>query len=122
MILRPHVVGDVCLNAGDEIPMEFGPGVPAFRIEIAPQVPLDPTFPRSIFHVPWIAYLSAERAAGATLAREILTERTPDGGLLMTATEERLDPTNPEHARRARILAESMIACTAATRRQLSDS
>jgi hypothetical protein len=95
-----------------EIPMDFGPGVPAFRIEAAPQVPLDPTFPRSIFHVPWIVYLSAERAKGVTLAREILTERTPEGGLLMSATTDRLDPTNPEHARRARILAETLIAST----------
>jgi hypothetical protein len=30
----------------------------------------------------------------------------------MSATEERLDPMNPVHARRARILAETMIACT----------
>ena len=28
----------------------------------------------------------------------------------MTATEEQLDPTNPEHLRRARILAETMMA------------
>jgi hypothetical protein len=95
-----------------EVPVNFAPGVPAFRIEAAAQVPLDPTFPKSIFHVPWIIYLSAQRAAGVTLAPEILTERTPDGGLLMSATTERLDPMNPEHARRARILAETMIACT----------
>jgi hypothetical protein len=95
-----------------ELPMDFGPGVPAFRIEAAPQVPLDPTFPRSIFHVPWIVYLSAKYAAGVALAREILTERTPEGGLLISATTDRLDPTNPEHARRARILAETLIACT----------
>jgi hypothetical protein len=30
----------------------------------------------------------------------------------MTATTERIDPDNPEHLRRARILAETMIACT----------
>lgn len=95
-----------------ELPMDFGPGVPAFRIEAAPQVPLDPTFPRSIFHVPWIVYLSAKYAAGVALAREFLTERTPEGGLLISATTDRLDPTNPEHARRARILAETLIACT----------
>jgi hypothetical protein len=95
-----------------EVPVNFAPSVPAFRIEAAAQVPLDPTFPESIFHVPWIIYLSAQRAAGVTLAPEILTERTPDGGLLMSATTERLDPMNPEHARRARILAETMIACT----------
>ena len=95
-----------------KVPIDFGPAVSAFRIEGAPQVPLDPTFPKSAFQVPWIIYLSAERAAGVTLARDILTERTPDGGLLASATTERLDPTNPEHVRRARILAEMMIACT----------
>ena len=95
-----------------KVPIDFGPGVPAFRIDSAPQVPLDPIFPKSIFHVPWIIYLSAQHAAGVSLAREILTEPTPDGGLLMSATKERLDPTNPEHVRRARILAETMIACT----------
>jgi hypothetical protein len=95
-----------------KIPMDFGPGVPAFRIESAPQVPLDPTFPKSIFQIPWIIYLSAQMAAGVALAREILTERTPDGGLLMSAATERLDPANPEHARRARILAETLIART----------
>jgi hypothetical protein len=39
-------------------------------------------------------------------------ERTPDGGLLMIATEDRLDPANPEHLRAARVIAETMIACT----------
>jgi hypothetical protein len=80
------------------------------RIDSVEQVPLDPTFPYSIFQIPWIAYLSAEHAAGITLPRDILTERTPDGGLLMSATTERLDPDNPEHVRRARMIAEVMIA------------
>jgi hypothetical protein len=94
-----------------EVRIDFG-GVPAFRIDSASDVPSDPTFPKSVFRVPWISYLSAQHAAGVTLSREILTEHTPDGGLLMTATEDRLDPTNPEHVRRARILAETLIACT----------
>jgi hypothetical protein len=34
----------------------------------------------------------------------------PDGGLLMVATDERLDAEIPEHARRARMLAETLIA------------
>ena len=84
-------------------------GVPAFRIDTAAQVPLDPTFPDSIFHVPWIVYLSAERAAGVNSAREVLTEHMPDSGLLMSAATERLDPMNPEHVRRVRILAETLI-------------
>jgi hypothetical protein len=95
------------------VPVDFG-DVPAFRIDSAVQVPSDPLFPTN-FLIPWIAYLPAERSAGVTLAREILTERTPDGGLLMTATTERLDPTDPDHARRARVLADTMIACTGQT-------
>jgi hypothetical protein len=35
------------------------------------------------------------------LRPEILIERTPDGGVFMIATEERLDPTRPELLRRA---------------------
>jgi hypothetical protein len=90
---------------------EFG-GVPGYRIDSVTQAPGDPGFPYSIFHIPWIAYLSAELAAGLRLTPEILTEHTTDGGLLMSATAERFDPTNPEHLRRARILAEVMIERT----------
>ena len=90
--------------------VEIVPGLKATRIDSVTQVPLDPTFPKSTFHVPWIAYLSAEHAAGVTLRRDILTERAPDGGLLMSATTDRLEPMNPEHVRRARIIAEVMIA------------
>ena len=95
-----------------KVPVAFAPGVPAFRIESPPPVPFDPTFPKSIFHVPWIIYLSARHAAGLKLTPEILTERAPGGGLLMSATTDRLDPTDPEHVRRARILAETLIACS----------
>jgi hypothetical protein len=86
-------------------------GVQPVRIDSLQQVPTDPSFPKG-FHIPWLAYLSAKLAADLKLAPEILTERTPDGGLLMTATEDRIDPDNPEHLRRARIIAETMIACT----------
>lgn len=90
--------------------VEVAPGVVGTRIDSAVSVPLDPTFPYSVFHIPWIAYLSAEDAIGVTLPRAIFTERTVDGGLLMSATTDRLDPMNPEHARQARILADLMIA------------
>jgi hypothetical protein len=75
-------------------------------------IPTEPTFPKSIFHIPWIAYLSAPLATGLGLPPEIQTEGISDGGLLMIAAEERLDPDLPEHARRARILAETLIART----------
>lgn len=95
-----------------KVPVELAPGLPGFRMDMAQEVPLDPTFPKSAFHVPWICYLSARRAAGLTLAREILTERTPSDGLLMSATTDRLDPMNSKHVRRSRILAEIMIEQT----------
>jgi hypothetical protein len=81
-------------------------------IKSVPQVPSDPTFPESIFFIPWIVYLAAESAAGLTLPSEIPSERTADGGLLMTAIEERLDPDNPAHTRRARILCDILIERT----------
>jgi hypothetical protein len=93
------------------IPVDIG-GVQGTRLKSAAPLPRDPNFPYSIFHVPWIAYLSAEFTAGVKLPPEILTERMRDGGLLMTATKERLDPDNPEHARRARVLAQTMIKQT----------
>jgi hypothetical protein len=92
-------------------PVDIG-GLQGTRIGSVAPLPGDPTFPYSIFHIPWIAYLAKEFTAGLKLPPEILTERTRDGGLLMTATKERLDPDNPEHARRARILAQTMIKQT----------
>jgi hypothetical protein len=76
----------------------------------SPLVPGAPLFPFTHYHIPWIGYLSAPLATALQLPAEIRSEQTPDGGLLLTATEERLDPTNPEHLRRARIVAEAMIA------------
>jgi hypothetical protein len=86
----------------------------AYRLgyDKVPLIPGVPLFPYSRFHMPWLAYLSAPLAAGIELPPEIMTERTPDGGLLTIATEERLEPTNPDHLRRAQILAETMIART----------
>lgn len=76
----------------------------------APTSPGGPQFPRSAFHIPWLAYLSPARSLRFALPADIRTERAPDGGLLMTTTEEPFDPTNPEHLRGARNLAETMIA------------
>jgi hypothetical protein len=86
----------------------------AFRVDYdkAPLIPGVPLFPWSPFHIPWIGYLSAPLIRGVPVPPEIQTDRTPDGGLLMIATEDRLDPTNPEHLRRARIIAETMITRT----------
>ena len=87
-------------------------GVQGYSLESLPMIPSNPTFQDSIFHIPWIAYVSAPLAAGVTLPREITTERVPDGGLLMIATTERLDPENSDHLRRARLIVETMLART----------
>jgi hypothetical protein len=68
-----------------------------------------PPFPYSGYQRPWIAYLNAERAAGVEVPSEVSTERTPDGGLLMIATEETLDPDNAAHMRPSRLMAQIMI-------------
>jgi hypothetical protein len=91
------------------VPVHGGAG---YLLESRPMLPQEPTFPRSPFEIPWIGYLSADLAAGVKLSPEIATGRAADGGLLMITTEDRLDPDNPEHLRRARIIAETMIACT----------
>lgn len=91
------------------VPFKLG-SLEAHQVLGVPQVPADPTFPDD-FYIPWIFYLSAPFAAGLKVTSEIQTERTPDGGLLMIAAEDRLDPTNPAHIRRARVLAETLIAC-----------
>ena len=76
----------------------------------APTAPGIPPHPRSRFHLPWISYLSAPLAAGLVPPVGVPAERTPDGGMLMIAAEERLDPANPDHIRRSRAIAEIMIA------------
>jgi hypothetical protein len=84
-------------------------GVQGYRLQ---KLPSDPTFKDSVFRVPCIAYLSALLAAAVTPSREIITEHTADSGLLMMATEERLDPENPEYPRRAHFIVEIMLART----------
>ncbi len=77
--------------------------------EDPPTLPGEPPFPKSGYQMPWISYLCAERAAKLDLPHDVLTERTPDGGLLMIAAETRFDPSNRDHMARSKILAEIMI-------------
>jgi len=98
-----HRVGSVL------VPFKLG-SLEANQVIGVPQVPGDPTFPDD-FYIPWLFYLSAPFAAGLKMTSEIQTEGTPDGGSLMIAAEDRLDPANPAHVRSARILAEMLIAC-----------
>lgn len=105
----PWIAAHAFRSNYDMVPVHGGAGL---KLESRPMLPQEPAFPRSPFEIPWIGYLSAALSAGLKLSPEIATERVLDGGLLMIATEDRLDPDNPEQLRRARIIAETMIACT----------
>jgi hypothetical protein len=77
------------------------------RGEVAPGIP---SFPDSSYGIPWLSYLSKPLAAGIAPPPGLLSERTPDGGLLMITTQDRLDPTDPEQMRRSHAIADIMIA------------
>lgn len=49
------------------------------------------------FGFQWATYLGPALARQVTPPSSALTERTSDGGLLMISTEDRFDPSNPEH-------------------------
>jgi Immunity protein 52 len=87
----------------------------AFRMDYwkAPIVPGAQVIRYSPFHITWIAHLSPELSTGFVVPpSDVRTEHAPGGGLLLSATDETFDPANPEHLRRARLLAETMISHT----------
>jgi hypothetical protein len=56
------------------------------------------------FQMAWITYLSSRFAPLVTPPPSAIASRTPDGGLLMIATEERFDIANPTHMAVARAI------------------
>jgi hypothetical protein len=73
-------------------------------------MPEAPQRPKANYSGPWLSFLCAPLAEDLIPPVGVPCERTPDGGLLMIAAEERLDPFNPDHMRRSRAIAEVMIA------------
>jgi len=63
---------------------------------------------RRYFDLSWMTYLSARLAKQITPPTDVLTERTPDGGLLMIAAEETFDVANPRHMAAARSIVKSL--------------
>jgi Immunity protein 52 len=87
----------------------------AFRMDYwkTPIVSGAPVIRYNPFHITWIAYLSPKVATGLVVPpAEVRTEHAPGGGILLSATEEDFDTANPDHLRRAHLLAETMIAQT----------
>jgi hypothetical protein len=64
----------------------------------------------SFHRLTWLAYLARGRHEGLELPASVLTEPTPDGGLLMITTEQRPDPSNAEQMARADALTRFMAA------------
>jgi hypothetical protein len=56
----------------------------------------------------WLGYLSADESRDLEPPADLIAERTPDGGLLLTSVKHRLDPANPDDMRRSRTLGEFM--------------
>ena len=94
--------GDVAANLGVRLRLQDGLLESTARSRCAP-ISLF-SFPH-----PWIAYLSPAVSRGVVPPADMHVQHAPGGGLLLSATEERFDPANPEHLRRAQILAEAMI-------------
>jgi Immunity protein 52 len=89
--------------------------VSAFRMDYwkGPIVPGAPVILYNRFHIPWIAYISPKLATGFVVPpSDVRTEHTPGGGLLLSATKEHFDATNPEHLTRSLILAQTMVGRT----------
>lgn len=59
---------------------------------------------KSVFHEAWMHYLSGPLAQRIEPPRDILVERLPDGGILMSATTDAFDVDNPTHLAGARAI------------------
>ncbi len=93
-ILKPVLLALVQIwnaNWGDVSPMEFYEQLPRDKNRHSPR-----------FRGGWMTYLSAPFAAKIEPPHSAICERTPGGGLLMTATKERFDVANPAHVAVAR--------------------
>jgi hypothetical protein len=58
--------------------------------------------------ITWIGYLSAALAPGFEPPPDLISERMPDGGVLMLSARGRPDPANAEEMRRSALLTEIM--------------
>jgi hypothetical protein len=68
--------------------------------------PMDspPMPPSRDLNFPWILYLSAPLAAGMKPPADLICDCTPGGGVVLSVVRDRLDPENPDHIRRSRLL------------------
>jgi hypothetical protein len=69
--------------------------------------------PRPQFQMAWITYLSPRFAPMVTPPRSAITEYTPEGGIIMIATKDRFEISNPAHMAVARDIQEAIAPVNA---------
>lgn len=69
--------------------------------------------PRPWFSLAWMTYIPPRFAPMVTPPRSAISERLPNGGLLMIATEERFETENPAHLTVARDIEASLAPLNA---------
>lgn len=75
--------------------------------------PLQNIKKRPSFNLAWITYLSPRFAPMVTPPRSAIIDHTAEGGLVMTATKDRFDATNPAHLAIARDIDAAMAPVNA---------
>jgi hypothetical protein len=85
----------------------------AYPSDIIPLWPKRTAVGRPTFRMAWITYLSPRFAPMVTPPASAIVEYTPQGGIVMTATEERFDVTNPAHLAAAREIAAALAPVNA---------
>jgi hypothetical protein len=85
----------------------------AYPADIIPLWPDPVTARRPTFKMAWITYLSPRFAPMIAPPRSAIVEYTPQGGIVMTATEERFDVTNAAHMAAAREIDASLAPVNA---------
>ncbi len=65
-----------------------------------------------MFAPAWMTYLAPPLLARITPPSGVLCEPTPDGGLLMIATEETFDPSNPDHMAASWAISDALVSLT----------
>jgi hypothetical protein len=68
---------------------------------------------RAFFRLAWIAYISPRLASLLRPPPPLMTERLPNGGILMTATTEQFEVDNPDHVAGARGIAVALAPINA---------
>ncbi len=104
-IVTYPIFKEALLVMGETFESVWGWAYPADLIDLWPEVPRSRSGP--VLRLAWITYVSSRLARLITPPASAIVERRPDGGLLMAATKETFDTSNPNHLAVAREILEA---------------